>query len=289
MKRTIAVFTLALANVIAMQASKEGVGDTLVIEDVSKVKIETRDTVQRIVINGSKEDPQFHYVQRISIRDTTAVRRSMKSVKDFNKITIKRKNGKESKWGSSLNINLGLDALIDMPESYEFKLWPSIEIGINWLADYQPFGKKNVWSAGLSLDWRNYKTKNNNYFVSVDGMLSPTPFAPEQKDVSASMQIVSLGIPLMYTHYFDNSQDWGITLGAIVNWNFNAKVNRSYEFEGEDYDVDNKKIGHHPVTIDGMAILHTSIIDVYCKYCPMQLFKDGHGPKAHQLSFGLYF
>lgn len=289
MKRTIAAFTLALANVIAMQASNEQMGDTLVIEDVSKVRIETRDTVQRIVINGSKKDPQFHYVQRISINDTTDVRRSMKSVKDFNKIAIKWKDGKESKWSSSLNVNLGLNALIDMPESYDFKLWPSFELGFSWVADYQPYGKKNVWSAGLSIDWRNYKTKNNNYFAPVDGMLSPTPFAPEQKDARASMSITSLGIPLMYTHYFDNSQDWGITLGAIVNWNFNASVNRSFEFEGEEYDIDNEKIGHYPITIDGIAILHTSFIDVYCKYCPMQLFKDGRGPKAHQLSFGLYF
>lgn len=36
--------------------------DTLVIENANKVKIETRDTVQRIVISGYKDDPEFHYV-----------------------------------------------------------------------------------------------------------------------------------------------------------------------------------------------------------------------------------
>ena len=56
-----------IISCISATAFAETIGDTIVIEKADKVKIETRDTVQRIVITGSKDDPQFHYTQRISM------------------------------------------------------------------------------------------------------------------------------------------------------------------------------------------------------------------------------
>ena len=106
------IMVLAVLSACAWQAKAAEANDTLVIENVDKVKIETRDTVQRIVINGMKNDPEFHYVQRISIPDSSAVRRTMKSVRDFNKITIKKKDGTQSKWDNSYHVNIGLNTML---------------------------------------------------------------------------------------------------------------------------------------------------------------------------------
>ena len=280
-----------LLGSVCGKASATAVGDTIVIEDAKKVRIETRDTVQRIVINGSKDDPQLHYVQRISISDTSAVRRSMKSVKDFNKITIKNKNGKPSKWVTSLHFNIGLTSVLDAPDGYDFKTWPSFDLGLSWLADWHPYGKKNIWSVGLGLAWHHLAMKNDKYWVKgANDMMGMLPYAENQSERGTSLQMFSLQVPLMYTHYFDNECKWGLSLGAAVNFNLNASANRHYEFGGEDYDVTTKKIGQRPVTFEGMVIAHIpSFPDIYCKYSPSKVFKDNRGPEMKMLSFGLYF
>ena len=283
------MMAMAIATCLSAQAGNEMVGDTLVIESPSKVKIETRDTVQRIVISGSKEDPQFYYSQRISIPDSTAVRRTMKSVENFNKVVIKKKDGKPSKWSSSLHLNLGLNALTSTPDEYKFKVWPSFEVGFQWLADYQPYGKKNEWSVGLGLNYRNYQYEKNHYLEkNANNVLVPAACDPAWKDTDAGFGVASLQLPLLYSHYFNDKQTFGITIGAIVNWNFNAQANHEFD-EGDNHcSVTTKKIGVKPFTIDGIAIVHIpSFFDVYCKYSPMKLFKDGRGPEAHQLTIGL--
>ena len=287
MKRQI--ITLALLAFTGLAAQAEAVGDTLVIEKPSSVKIETRDTVQRIVINGSKDDDQFHYVQRISIPDSSAVRRTMKSVKDFNKIAIKSKDGKPSKWEASGHIFFGMNLLTSTPDDYDFN--PGLELGLSVLGDWRPFGRQNVWSIGLGIELRHYGyTSKKLLDKDANNMLVPYAFADQQDDRKSSIILNELQVPVMYTHYFDKRQKWGLSLGAIVNWNMSAVSSYSYETGDRKYDVTVKKIGIHPFTVDGLAILHIpSFPDLYCKYCPMELFKDNRGPEAHQLSFGFYF
>ena len=89
MKNVKLFLALLLAGAAGQTALATETGDTLVLEKVDRVKIETRDTVQRIVISGMKDDPYFQYTQRISIPDTSAVRRKMSDLKGFNKVVVK--------------------------------------------------------------------------------------------------------------------------------------------------------------------------------------------------------
>ena len=278
-----------IISCIATAAFAETIGDTIVIEKADKVKIETRDTVQRIVITGSKDDPQFHYTQRISIPDTSAVRRSIKNIKDFNKIAIK-KNGKETKWSHSFHVNIGLDAVLDAPDGYDFKVWPSFEIGIGSTWDWHPYGNQNEWSIGWGLNWRSYAMDKDTHWEKTNDFMHMVPYGPDMKDRSTSLHTFAIQLPLLYTHYFDKKHDWSITLGAIVNWNVHAYGERTYELNGEDYEVETKKIGQRPFTVDGYARIEVpNLPAIYCKYCPMEFFKKGRGPKMHQLSFGICF
>ncbi len=287
MKTSKKLFAALLFGCIAMPTMATEVSDTLVIEDANKVRIETRDTVQRIVISGMKKDPDFHYVQRISIPDTSAVRRSVRNIHDFNKIILQKK-GKDSKWDHSWHFNIGLNAMLDTPDEYDFKVWPSFEVGFGITHDWHPYGKQNQWSIGWGLNWRGYNMADDTHWTKVGDMMTLTDYAPGQTETQTSLQTFSLQVPLLYTHYFDKDQDWGITLGAIVNWNVFAVGQREYEFLGEEYEVTTKKIGQRPFTVEGMVQLHTSWLpSIYCKYCPMTFFKDDRGPKMHQLTFGI--
>ena len=113
--------------------------------------------------SGSKDDPQLHYVQRITIPDSSAVRRKLTNVKDFNKVVIKRKDGKPSKWESTMHLYAGVNTLTSATDDYDVKLWPSLEIGIGPTWDFYPYGKHNVWRAGIGVAWATFRF-NKDYF-----------------------------------------------------------------------------------------------------------------------------
>lgn len=288
MKKQTLILTLLLVGSFATKAFANNVGDTLVIKNANKVRIETRDTVQRIAISGMEDDSDFYYVQRISIPDSTAVRRK---VSNFNKIVVKTAaDGKTPKVEGSAHLYVGLGTMTGAPDGYS--LWPAFEFGFGGTADWHPYGKKNVWSTGLLLNFRTNHVKSDRYLAKdAQGMLSFVPYdAATQKETSSSLNTFSLQVPLVYTHYFDDKCRWMISLGALVNFNIVAEAHRSYTFNDEDYDVSTGKIGQRPVTIEPLIIFDAPYIPpLYCRYSLMTFFKDGRGPKMHQLSFGICF
>jgi hypothetical protein len=288
MKMKQIILALLLTTGFATQVHAETVGDTITLEKVSKVKIETCDTLQRIVINGKKHDHDFYYSQRIAIKSPDDVRREYKGVKSFGKITIKKKDGEDSKFSTSGNLDIGLCTMTSAPSDYSFKLWPSFEVALSYLFNYHPFGELNEWSIGFGIDWRSYKMSNDYQFEkNSSGDLVPQAYAPTMSDVSTRLYTFSLQIPILYTHHFGNSDGWGFTLGGIVNFNTGAHFNSDYSIDDYDYDIDTNKIGQRPVTIDIMgAVDIPGFANIYCKYSPMKYFKNG-GPEMHQLSFGI--
>lgn len=289
MKKNV-LFSSIVALALATNANAEMVGDTIVIEHVEKIKIETRDTVQRIVISGTKEDPYFQYVQRISIPDTTAVRRNIKSVKEFNKITLDKIAKENSKTNLSFHMGAGLTTMTGAPKDYGFKVFPSFEYSFGLTLDYSPYGRHNEWSVGLGFGGRLYYMSKNNYLVKNADKMVLQPYDGSQSNRESKITVLSLQVPLLYTHYFDNDRKWGVTIGGIVNFNTSAKTTREFEYQEEDYSIDTKSIGQRPVTVDAIIIVkpHT-LLSFYCKYCPMTFFKNNRGDKMHQLSFGVCF
>ena len=284
--------SMALLAAFCQQAAAEMIGDTLVIEGVEKVKIETRSDMQRIVINGSKEDPQFHYVQRIALTDSSSVKRTLISVKDFTKHSVVKKKDKKGTVDVEVHSLIGLSTMTGVPDGYSFKLWSSFEIAFGATVDWYPFGKRNYWSTGLLLDWRHYRTQDEKFWAknSITGETELTAYAPEASKTKTTLVNFGLQVPLLYTHNFDAKGKWSLTLGAIVNFNTGAHATREFRFEEEKYRIRTYDLGQRPVTVDGFLKVGTPwFSDFYVRYCPNTFFKDGRGPKMKQLSFGLFF
>lgn len=187
--------------------------------------------------------------------------------------------------------DLGFSTMVDAPKECDFRLWPSFEIAIGLKTSWQPFGNKNVWGVGFGVDWRGYRMDNGTYWVK-DPQGNPQlfPYAPGQTDCKTRLSQFSLQVPVTYTHYFDKDQGWGLTLGGVVNFNTGAHATREYESLGEEYEVVTGSLHHRPVTVDALVMINTPAdFAIYCKYCPMEFFKDGYGYKMHQLSFGIHF
>ena len=225
------MFARLLIGSIATDTFAAMAGDTLVINDAKKVKIETTDTQQRIVISGTKEDPHYNYTQRIDIPDTSAVRRTIKSVKDMNKVPVLQKDSKAKKgFGIDMYLLVGLNVMSGTPGGYNFKAWPSLELGIGLTGQWRPYGKKNIWTTGLGIEWRTYRSDNDSYWVKekVDNneVMCLEDYDEKLTDRRTNLNVFSLQVPLLYTHYFDNKCKWGLTMGGVVNFNLSATAYR---------------------------------------------------------------
>ena len=275
----------------AVTAQAQTVGDTLLIEKPKQVRIETCDTLQRIVIKGMEDDDAFHYVQRIAISKPSDVRRTFSSARDFNKVKLSKcKDGKDKKnvWEARAYLDLGLTALTGLPDGYTGKVGVG-EAALGIAADWYPFGAKNSWSIGLGVDWRRYCMGTESWLMKDQGnYLTPVGYDATQSDRTTRLHTFSVQVPVVYTHYFNKKQDWGLSLGAIVSFNTGAHVTRSFTLNEEEYDIRTYKIGQRAVTVDLMVkVITPGLFDFYVKYSPMNYFKNDRGPKGHQLSFGL--
>jgi len=277
-----------LLGTLAAQA--QNTGDTLVIKQPKQVKIETQQNEQHIVISGMKDDDDFHYTQRIAINSPADVRRTFADKKDFNKVRLSKNKDKKGTVEGVAHLDVGLTAMTGAPNGYDSKVGFG-EIAFNINAEYYPFGAKNSWSIGFGIDWRRYclgtkkwlgkDAANNNY-------LTPQDFSSSQSDCATRLYTFSLQVPIMYTHYFDQKQEWSIGLGAIVNFNTGSHLTRTFTTAEEDFDIKTYKVGQRPVTIDLMMTVATPwFLDLYVKYSPTTYFKSDRGPKFHQLSFGV--
>jgi hypothetical protein len=199
---------------------------------------------------------------------------------------------KSQKWDVDPYMYLGFNTMLGAPSEYKFNLWPSFDLGFGLLGEWMPYGKKNVWGLGIGIDWRYYRMDDATYWEKdlTTGVMGLTDYQVLQSDRRTSLSEFSLQVPVTYTHYFDKELDWGVTLGAIVNFNTGAHVTREFTYQDEDYEVDTGSIHQRPVTVDGLLMVHTpGDVAIYCRYCPMKFFRDGYGPKMNQLSFGIYF
>lgn len=162
-------------NLLILKARLSNVlADAVYRLDDNEVSYVPQGNLKRIVISGSKDDPQLHYVQRIAIPDSSAVRRKLTNVKDFNKVVIKRKDGKPSKWESTMHLYAGVNTLTSATDDYDVKLWPSLEIGIGPTWDFYPYGKHNVWRAGIGVAWATFRFDKDYFWkkrpVTVDAL-----------------------------------------------------------------------------------------------------------------------
>ena len=291
MKLKALFLTMLLAGSFGTKAHASDVGDTLVLEKVDRVMIETRDTVQRIVITGMRDDPEFLYTQRISIPDTTAVRRTTSTLRDFNRITVKNKDGKPSKWDVCANLYLGLGTMSGAPHGYS--MWPTFEAGIGVTGEYHPFGPKNTWTTGLLFGGVFMHTPSNRYWAKqgqTGKEMMLVPYEEGLEKTYSSLNVARFAVPLLYKHSFDKRCRWSLTLGAMVNFNIAGSASRHFTVGDEDYDITLNHIGGRPVTIKPVVMFNAPYVPtIYCKYSPMTMFKDGRGPKMKLLTFGIFF
>ena len=188
-----------------------------------------------------------------------------------------------------MHLYVGVDIPVSAPDGVDFAPFRSWEIGAT-LAQYEYTLKnsKTTLCAGIGVDWRNYTLSGHDkMFAKVNDIVGVYDRKGDMSELASRISTCSLSLPLMVKQSFN--KDFAISLGAQLNWNFYSRVNNYYEENDNEIDIQTKKIGERPITIDVLGMLHFGDFAVYCKYSPMSVLKKDKGPDFKSLAVGFCF
>ena len=188
-----------------------------------------------------------------------------------------------------MHLYVGVDIPVSAPDGVDFAPFRSWEIGLTVAQyEYTPKNSKTTLSAGIGVDWRNYTLSGHDkMFAKVNDVVGVFDRKGDISELASRISTCSLSLPLMVKQSFN--KDFAISLGAQLNWNFYSRVNNYYEENDNEIDIQTKKIGERPITIDVLGMLHFGDFAVYCKYSPMSVLKKDKGPDFKSLAVGFYF
>lgn len=188
-----------------------------------------------------------------------------------------------------MHVYVGIDIPTGAPDGVDFAPFRSWEVGLTVAQyEYTPKNSRTTLCAGIGFDWRNYTLSGHDkMFAKVNDIVGVYDRKGDMSELASRISTCSLSLPLMVKQSFN--KDFAISLGAQLNWNFYSRVNNYYEENDNEIDIQTKKIGERPITIDVLGMLHFGDFAVYCKYSPMSVLKKDKGPDFKSLAVGFYF
>ena len=195
----------------------------------------------------------------------------------------------------ALRDGAGLDTLAATPIAFLISVAVNYLICIRWVfPGAADSGKAKFWFLvssliGLGLNWRNYTLSGHDkMFVKANDLVGVVDRDGSVSELSSRVHTSGLSMPLLIKQRF--GKNFAISLGALLNWNYYARLSNYYEVGDHEMDDQTKKIGERPITVDILGIVHVAKgFGVYCKYSPMSVFKKDKGPDFKSLSVGFYF
>lgn len=203
-------------------------------------------------------------------------------------VKIAKGKDEDDRW--SFHVNVGVDIPTGTSSDVDFAPFRSWEIGVTLFQyDYTPKKSKTTLSAGLGLSFRNYTLSGHDKMLDkVDNKIVVSDRPTNVSDLSSSFYTMGFSMPLLVKQRF--GKNFAISLGAQLNWYCYARVNNNFEIGDNEYDIDTKDIGHRPITVDILGIVHVAKgFGLYCKYSPMTVMKKDRGPEFKSFAVGFYF
>ena len=264
--------------------------DTIVIHNPQKVTVISSDSLQRVLIEGSKEDKDYRYENTIQLVDSNYVSNvSVNSDRwDFSFPLSSRKD-KNYENTITAHFGVGFCQAIGAPEDMDIDMNDSKELF--WtLAQYNfsPKGTPHTFSIGYTFDWRNYRmTGHQRFMKTTDDRVIIAPYESDEiRKQFSRIHIFSMQIPLSYTVKI--AKDFSIGLGPVVSFNLSSSLKTKYKLDGIKHTEKEKNARVNPVTIDFKMNLNLPILNLYFKYSPCDVLKSDYAPKFKSLSVGIY-
>lgn len=266
------------------------VQDTIiVVNQAKKVTIEKKHNSMAVKVEGSAENPDYFYSQRMEVDSTAAVIIEEKNADwDFN-IPFINKNSKTKKYRGNLCVGgfgFGVVNAIETSEGMDMDMGASYEFSLDHLLrfNYNVLPATSV-SMGFGMTWRNYRMTGRTRFIK-DGDKLVLGAYPEGSDIKFSrLKVFSLTVPFMINQSLRRKVVFSV--GPVVNFNTHASLKTRYTLNGEKVKEKNNNIHQNRMTVDLMAKLRFNSLGVYAKYSPSDMLNTDFGPKFRSFSTGI--
>ena len=266
------------------------VQDTIiVVNQAKKVTIEKKHNSMAVKVEGSAENPDYFYSQRMEVDSTAAVIIEEKNADwDFN-IPFINKNSKTKKYRGNLCVGgfgFGVVNAIETSEGMDMDMGSSYEFSLDHLLrfNYNVLPATSV-SMGFGMTWRNYRMTGRTRFIK-DGDKLVLGAYPEGSDIKFSrLKVFSLTVPFMINQSLGRKVVFSV--GPVVNFNTHASLKTRYTLNGEKVKEKNNNIHQNRMTVDLMAKLRFNSLGVYAKYSPSDMLNTDFGPKFRSFSTGI--
>lgn len=261
--------------------------DTVCVNRPERVTIITGEREQSIEIEGSAENPAYHFSRTTALdAEASFITREKLANVDFN-FPFKRKRQARDRFEVG-GIAFGLSTALGAPSRLNVNMGASFEIVADHLLNYvyYPWGNGHSLQIGAGIAWRNFRMNGRNRFIKQDENIVLDGY-PEGADIQFSrIKLFSWTIPLMWG--YDFNEDVCLKLGPVIYFNTYASLKTKYkEADGTEQEAFDKNIHPNPVTIHLQGQLSWKSVGVYVKYSPCHVLNTDFGPEFQAFSAGL--
>ena len=258
--------------------------DTITVNKAHKVIIVNSDSLLHVEVNGTEDEPSYHY--ETTLRNTDGNYESS-SVGDLFNFSIGNKFGKaknrQPRYDCNLHVFFGFNGATGN-DVVKTDLWQGFNIGtyIDW--GVHPWRDGHRFSVGFGMEWQNYRMTSRNQFVKADnGNITVEPLGENVEPKFSRIKTFSLIFPIMYSY---QQKDWGFSFGPVINCTSHSTIKTRYKANGEKHKIKYKDLHPNTMTVDLMGTIITPWINFYIKYNPCDILDTEYGPKFHSLSIG---
>ena len=284
---------LMVAAILQTSAYAQSNTNTVVINKPKQVTIITGDSIQKVIVKGRENDDSYEYISTIQLVDSNYV-----SKEEINKDSwalkdiipsVSMTGSQEQKSGGEVILGgplmIGFTAPTHTDSGTDFSTFRSWEFAIPFIEASFFFDKKHRNAVALQtfFNWRNYRMTGDMRFVKNEsGNVELASYPEGAKPKFSRVKVFSLSGALLYSYSYKH---WGFSLGPVINFNTYASIKTRYSIDRGKYKDVDKHINQRKVTFDIMGVFETPGIDLYLKYSPNDVLKDG--VKFRSLTFGL--
>ncbi len=290
MKKTFILAALVLfCQMTAAQSTTDS--DTIVVEQPQRVTIITDASKQSVSIEGAKNDPSFRYTTSVMTNSQDFISTSGIDADTWQfslgpvQMGKKGNSYKPSMSTLTSKFGFGWSSALNTPANMEtrtLKSWEIWWIVLEWR--YRPWRDNNVFSAGIGLNWRNWRMADGMHFAKEGQQILLDGYPDGATDHYSRLRVFSVNLPIRYQF---RTRHAGFSVGPVINLNFKSSIRTEYVLDGKKHKRKDSDAYVTPITVDLMASANLRWLELYVKYSPMSVLQTNHAPKFQTLSFGI--
>lgn len=279
------VVLVALSLLAAFQSLAQS--DTIQVNRPERVTIITGEREQSIEIQGSAENPNYHFARTTALdAETASLTREKWADVNFNFPFQKKRRARDRfEMGG---IAFGVSTALGAPSRLKIDMGASFEILADHILNYVYYPQSNGHSLqiGVGVAWRNFRMTGRTRFVKQAENVVLADY-PSDADIQFSrIKLFSWTIPLMYG--YDFNKDVSLKIGPVIYFNTYASLKTKYrEATGEKQESFDKNLHQNRITLHLQANLTWKAVGIYVKYSPCHVLNTDFGPEFQAISAGL--